>query len=99
MLAGGDIWYTIEGTVVGWLSGDDTGEVAASDVMVVTADKYNNGEWGKCSKPSFVLRWIGNDFTIIDGVDGLNVEVGDIVRFATCDREQEMYADQRPATK
>ena len=83
------LWVNIHGEVVGFIGGED--------VMIVKVIrwKYNGLGTGwrqpEIPLPTFVTRWMGNDFTVVEKVTGLTddeVVVGDMVEFTTNRDEQ-----------
>lgn len=90
-----DVWFPVEGVIVGWLRSVDDGDLAAgaeevfeADVAVVQTDDY------VC-----YVRWLGNDWSQIDpppedlggGHDLQMAAVGTRIYFSTCRREQRDY--------
>ena len=87
-------WITTRGVVVGWLQQVDGDIDEAPDIAVVSVTvwkKRNTITWLTPGIQTLVLRWVGNDYEILDG-DEDNLKIGDTIEFVTNHEEQARYA-------
>jgi len=83
-------WITTRGVVVGWLQQVDGDIDEAPDIAVVSVTvwkKRNTITWLTPGIQTLVLRWVGNDYEILDG-DEDNLKIGDTIEFVTNHEEQ-----------
>jgi hypothetical protein len=80
-----DIWYSVTGTVIGFLNYEFGGH-PEYDMLVIRTET------------GLALRWTGHDFGIVKRAASLvadddDVIPGDEVEFSTCKREQDSYTE------
>lgn len=86
-----DDWVTVEGQIVGFFDDDIA-------IVKVNSWKYAGNQNMSIPRfwlPIFCLRWLGNDYSFpYEQSENDEADVGRIIRFNTCEREQMDYASR-----